>query len=105
METIDKLLNMLEIARSLSYTVLEKEIVKELAKVYGISIVGNRYNSLRDIRLYTPVARSNRITMIKELRERAMENGLDYGLKEAKEEVDRRTAENTESYSWTGQAL
>jgi ribosomal protein L7/L12 len=77
-------------ARKIGNVEIAKEAIIAIAKDYGIAPPSARYKSLKDINLYTELSSGNRIRAIKELRERAMENGLSYGLMEAREEVDRR---------------
>lgn len=90
MANIETLISILILARELGNESIAKEAVISIASEYGIVPNPIRYKSLKDIPLYTSLHRGSRISAIKELRERAMENGLSYGLKEAKEEVDRR---------------
>jgi len=90
---IDKLVHVLTLAREVGSPDLEKETVRMLCKEYGIVPDRNFPKRIEDIRLFTPLNRENKITAIKELRERAMDAGLPYGLKESKDEVDRRIFE------------
>lgn len=60
------------------------------AEIEAIEATIKPVQTLQDIVLTTPLYRENRISAIKELREKAMNAGLPYGLKESKEEIDRR---------------
>lgn len=89
MRNIDILLQILTLAREIGNETLAKEAVIAIAREYDI-VPPTRYKSIQDIPLFTFPLSGNRIASIKELRERAMENGMSCGLKEAKEEIDRR---------------
>jgi ribosomal protein L7/L12 len=91
MEKTSTLLQIIKLALDINDEAIVKQAVTKLAEAHGLVPV-QRYTSIEDISLYTPLHRGNRITAIKELRERAMENGMSCGLREAKEEVDRRVA-------------
>lgn len=85
------LIQILTLANEIGNETIGKEAVLALARNYSLNLPDVNFpKRIEDIRLYTPLIPSNKITAIKELRERAMEAGLPYGLKESKEEVERR---------------
>lgn len=91
MDNRDALIKILPLAYGIGNDNLVTEVIKHLASEYGLKVVDNSYyHSIRDINLYSPIGRGTRISAIKELRERARDNGFEVGLKEAKDEVDRR---------------
>jgi ribosomal protein L7/L12 len=92
MGNIDTLLQIFTLAREIGNEAIAKEAIVAIAGEYNI-VPANQCKSLAEIRLYTPQIATNRITAIKELRERASENGILCSLMEAKDEVDRRAAE------------
>lgn len=101
METnTDTLISIIVLARESGHSEIAKMAVAALAKEYGILV--SQAKSLEEIRLYTNLSRSNRIEAIKELRQRAMENGLPCGLLEAKREIDRRCVVMGIDYRWVG---
>lgn len=100
MNRTQTLVQILGLAIEVSHETLIKETIIALGQEYNIIPNTNRYTSIQEIRLYTPLSHYNRITAIKELRERAMENGLSYGLKECKEEVDRRITQLGNENNW-----
>ena len=81
---------MLVLAKGVGSEDLMRETVRTLAVECGIVPFGNFPKRIEDIVLFTPLNRANKLTAIRELRQRAMEAGLDYGLKESKDEVERR---------------
>lgn len=91
---METLIKIFKLAHEAGHKEIATEALVAIGQEYGI-IPRNRYKSLSEITLYTPISMSNRITAIKELRERALENGIPSGLADCKDEIDRRVREKS----------
>lgn len=96
--TKETLLQILQLAINIDSDAIAKQAITHFTELYGIAILPSYFpKSLSEVNLYTPLASSNKIRAIKELRELAHNYGLPYGLKECKEEVDRRIAKQPDN--------
>src|SRR6478609_6577083 len=91
--TNETLLKILELAINIESDAIAKQAITHFTDIYNIAILPAYFpKSLSEVNLYTPLSSTHRVKAIKELRELAGNYGIPCGLKECKEEVDRRLA-------------